>query len=278
MPEYSTIKLGKKYSPLFKVYVTRDGDLVSPFHDIPLYVDDSKDIVSVVNEIPRFENAKFEITKEEAFNPIKQDVKKGKPRFVRNVFPTKGYPWNYGALPQTWEDPNEIDEHVKAKGDNDPIDVIEIGRRRKGIGEVYRAKILGSIALIDEEECDWKVVVIDVEDEKAREVNDIGDVRRVYEGLLENTVSWFRDYKIPDGKGRNAFAMNGEYMNKEFTVNIVRRTHQNWCGMINSGTDVGICRENSTLMDRCDPPVIKADFQSDDEIPGYVYEFEFIEK
>ena len=32
--------------------------------------------------------------------PIKQDVKKGKPRF---------YPWdihwNYGMLPQTWEDP-----------------------------------------------------------------------------------------------------------------------------------------------------------------------------
>lgn len=33
-------------------------------------------------------------------SPIKQDVKKGKPRF---------YPWNihwnYGMLPQTWEDP-----------------------------------------------------------------------------------------------------------------------------------------------------------------------------
>lgn len=35
-------------------------------------------------------------------NPIKQDSKKGKPRFVKNVFPYKGYIWNYGAIPQVW--------------------------------------------------------------------------------------------------------------------------------------------------------------------------------
>ena len=33
-------------------------------------------------------------------NPIKQDVKKGKLRFVRNCFPHHGYIWNYGAFPQ----------------------------------------------------------------------------------------------------------------------------------------------------------------------------------
>lgn len=33
-------------------------------------------------------------------NPIIQDTKKGKLRFVRNCFPHKGYIWNYGAFPQ----------------------------------------------------------------------------------------------------------------------------------------------------------------------------------
>jgi len=33
-------------------------------------------------------------------NPIKQDVKKDKLRFVNNCFPYTGYIWNYGALPQ----------------------------------------------------------------------------------------------------------------------------------------------------------------------------------
>ena len=42
----------------------------------------------------------FQISKEELLNPIKQDVKKGKLRFVRNCFPHKGYLWNYGAFPQ----------------------------------------------------------------------------------------------------------------------------------------------------------------------------------
>lgn len=30
---------------------------------------------------------------------------------------------------QTWENPNVVDEHTKCKGDNDPIDVLEIGYR-----------------------------------------------------------------------------------------------------------------------------------------------------
>lgn len=278
MSKYSTMRLGRKYSPSFKLYVTEGEEVISPFHDVPLYVGSSREVVHVVNEIPRFENAKFEISKEERFNPIKQDVKKGKPRFVRNVFPTRGYLWNYGALPQTWEDPREVDKDVGAKGDNDPVDVIEIGRMRKEVGEVYRAKIVGCIALIDEDECDWKVVVIDVEDEKANEINGIEDVQRVYKGLLESTTSWFRDYKVPDGKGRNSFALDGRYMDKEFAMEVVKRAHESWSGMINSKEDVGICRDNSTLAGKCMPPSVVPDFQSDDEVPGYVHEFEFIEE
>ncbi len=44
-----------------------------------------------------------QISKDELLNPIKQDTKKGKLRFVRNCFPHKGYLWNYGAFPQVRE-------------------------------------------------------------------------------------------------------------------------------------------------------------------------------
>ncbi|KMV65185.1 inorganic pyrophosphatase [Encephalitozoon cuniculi EcunIII-L] len=276
MPAYSTVRVGKKYSPSFKVYVTQDGKIVSPFHDIPLYMSGNREIVSVVNEIPRFENGKFEINKEEAFNPIKQDIKKGWPRFVKNVFPMKGYLWNYGALPQTWENPHEVDRHTGARGDNDPLDVIEIGRKRKEVGEVYQAKVLGSIALVDEGECDWKVVVIDVNDEKAKEINDIEDVRKVYEGLLEQTIFWFKNYKVPDGKPKNNFALDGKYMDKKFTVGIIKSAYENWCGMINSKSDTNICKENSTLMDKVDSPAIVQEDLSDEEVPECVHQFEFI--
>lgn len=42
----------------------------------------------------------LQIATKDPLNPIKQDVKKGKLRYVANVFPHKGYIWNYGAIPQ----------------------------------------------------------------------------------------------------------------------------------------------------------------------------------
>lgn len=49
---------------------------------------------------PLLTRATSQISKEELLNPIKQDIKKGKLRYVRNCFPHKGYLWNYGAFPQ----------------------------------------------------------------------------------------------------------------------------------------------------------------------------------
>ena len=85
-------------------------------------------------------------------------------RFVDNCFPHHGYIWNYGAIPQacpnirapnlptpqlpwlptclrwlllkacwvvvqTWENPEEVDSHTGEKGDNDPVDICELGQR-----------------------------------------------------------------------------------------------------------------------------------------------------
>lgn len=69
------------------------------------------------------------IATKDPLNPIKQDIKKGQLRYVANCFPHHGYIWNYGALPQTWENPNAVDAETGQKGDNDPIDVCEIGAK-----------------------------------------------------------------------------------------------------------------------------------------------------
>mmetsp|Transcript_38893 Transcript_38893/g.153806 ORF Transcript_38893/g.153806 Transcript_38893/m.153806 type:complete len:93 (-) Transcript_38893:722-1000(-) len=72
----------------------------------------------------------MEIATEEANNPIKQDVKKGALRFYKYSDSLV----NYGALPQTWEDPNEKNEDTGCNGDNDPVDVIEISADAKPMG------------------------------------------------------------------------------------------------------------------------------------------------
>lgn len=125
-------------------------------------------------------------------NPIKQDIKKGKLRYVANCFPHHGYIWNYGALPQTWENPEHLDPSTGCKGDNDPIDVLEIGQRVANRGDVVQVKILGTVALIDEGETDWKVITIDVTDPSADQLNDIGDVEKLFPGLLKATIEWFK--------------------------------------------------------------------------------------
>ncbi|KAK7757793.1 Inorganic pyrophosphatase [Diatrype stigma] len=222
-----------------RVYVEKDGVPVSPFHDVPLYANQEQTILNMVVEIPRWTNAKLEISKDELLNPIKQDIKKGKLRYVRNCFPHKGYLWNYGAFPQTWEDPNAIHPETKAKGDNDPLDVCEIGELVGYTGQIKQVKVLGVMALLDEEETDWKVIVVDVNDPLAPKLNDVEDVERHLPGLLRATNEWFRIYKIPDGKPENQFAFTGECKNKNYAMDVIRECAEAWEKLITGKTQPG---------------------------------------
>ena len=248
---YATRQIGAKNTLDYKVYIEEDGKPISSFHDIPLYADKENNIFNMVVEIPRWSNAKLEINKELPLNPIVQDTKKGKLRFVRNCFPHHGYIHNYGAFPQTWEDPNESHPETKAAGDDDPIDVLEIGEAIAYTGEVKQVKALGIMALIDEGETDWKVIAIDVRDPLAPKMNDIEDVEKYFPGLLKATNEWFRIYKIPDGKPENQFAFSGEAKNKKYALDIIKETHESWKTLIEgkSVDDKGISLVSTTLKD-----------------------------
>ncbi|CAF98645.1 unnamed protein product, partial [Tetraodon nigroviridis] len=169
-------------------------------------------------------------------NPDKAGRKKGKLRYVANVFPHKGYIWNYGAIPQTWEDPSHKDGDTGCCGDNDPIDVCEIGSRVCSRGEVIKVKVLGILAMIDEGETDWKVIAIDVNDPEAKDLNNISDVKRLKPGYLEATVDWFKWYKVPDGKPKNEFAFNEEFKDKDFAIEVIKSTHNFWKDLISQNS------------------------------------------
>ncbi|CAE6512342.1 unnamed protein product [Rhizoctonia solani] len=232
MSRYTPRLIGAPHTLEHRVFIEQDGQPVSPFHDIPLFADQSMGILNMVVEVPRWTNAKMEISKEESFNPIRQDIKKGKLRFVRNCFPHHGYIWNYGAFPQTWEDPSQIHAETKAKGDNDPLDVCEIGEQIGYTGQIKQVKVLGIMALLDEGETDWKVIVVDVNDPLAPKLNDVEDIERHLPGLIRATNEWFRIYKIPDGKPENAFAFSGEAKNKKYATEIIHECHEAWRRLI----------------------------------------------
>ncbi|KAH8396966.1 hypothetical protein KR215_006860 [Drosophila sulfurigaster] len=249
MPLYQTVEKGAKNSSNYSLYFKNNcGNVISPMHDIPLFANEEKTVYNMVVEVPRWTNAKMEISLKTPMNPIKQDIKKGKLRFVANCFPHKGYIWNYGALPQTWENPDHIEPSTGCKGDNDPIDVIEIGYRVANRGDVLQVKVLGAIALIDEGETDWKIIAIDAKDPVASKVNDIADVDQYFPGLLRATVEWFKIYKIPDGKPENQFAFNGDAKNAEFATTVIAETHKFWQSLINqpNGGNTAIACQNIT--------------------------------
>jgi inorganic pyrophosphatase len=163
----------------------------------------------------------------------------------------------------TWEDPNEIDEFAGHPGDNDPLDICEIGLRIMKVAEIapgfvcyfsllcFRAdysnavKVIGVLCLIDEGkvveykvffpfnvyilgETDWKVIAISTTDPWSGLLHDISDVERLLPGTLESIKEWFRTYKMFDGKPENQFGMNGEFQSADFAKGVIHRAHLNW--------------------------------------------------
>jgi inorganic pyrophosphatase len=92
--------------------------------------------------------------------------------------------------------------------------------------------VLGILALLDEGETDWKVIVIDVNDPIAPQLNDIADVENIRPGLLGATEEWFTIYKIPDGKPINQFAWNDGAKDRNFATDIIMECHEAWRRLI----------------------------------------------
>ncbi len=130
------------------------------------------------------------------------------------------------------EDPEHTDASTQAKGDGDPVDVCEIGQRIHASGTVVPVKVLGTLAMIDEGETDWKILAIDVNDPLAPDLNDVDDIEKKMPGFLAATVEWFKVYKIPDGKPANTFAFDGKPKDREFAHQVVSDLHRQWKGLM----------------------------------------------
>jgi inorganic pyrophosphatase len=172
----------------------------------------------------------MEIATKQPLNPIMQDTVKatGAPRF----FSYGDAPFNYGCLPQTWEDPQEVDTRTGCGGDNDPLDVAELTPRALGVGAVAPCAVFGALAMIDDGETDWKIVAACVPADALR-----GDwllPRSAYDqlqrelltpGMLDTLRDWFINYKTTDGKPQNVLAEGGRLFSLEETLTIIEGCH-----------------------------------------------------
>eukprot|EP00927_Polykrikos_kofoidii_P030715 TRINITY_DN2643_c0_g1_i5.p1 TRINITY_DN2643_c0_g1~~TRINITY_DN2643_c0_g1_i5.p1 ORF type:complete len:340 (+),score=48.21 TRINITY_DN2643_c0_g1_i5:48-1067(+) len=205
-----------------RFFVDKTGHEISPWHDVPLETEVQGEFW-MVTEIPKMTKPKMEIATKEPFNPIAQDVKKNKLREYHGpVF------WNYGYLPQTWEDPTLKHPQLGVFGDDDPVDVVEIGARAHEQGEVVRVKVLGALAMIDDGELDWKVIAVAIDDPLAAKLQDIGDVEEHAPGVVSGIREWFRWYNTPDGKPLNAFGFGEAPLDRNEACSVIADTHRAW--------------------------------------------------
>merc|ERR1712070_697452 len=103
---------------------------------------------------------------------------------------------------KTWEDPAVKNPEVEdMAGDNDPVDVVEIGETQFPMGTVIAVKPVGIYAMID-------------------------DGEKEFPGTLLKIKEWFRDYKMPDGKPANAFGLGEKCMDKEYTMSVIKETEE----------------------------------------------------
>ena len=89
-------------------------------------------------------------------------------------------------------------------------------------------KVIGVIGLIDGGETDWKLISIAINDSKANDITTIEDIEHFKPGLLNATITWFRDYKTPEGKPKNSFVFDGKPQNSEFAQTIIDEVNDHW--------------------------------------------------
>lgn len=241
---YTPKEVNTKGTEQYRVFVEEKGTVISPWHDIPLVAGttESKDkVFNFLSEIPRGTNDKMELTEVEQWNPIRQDTKKGKLRKITYM----PYPWNYGTFPQTYSVPTTPDPQTNIGGDADPIDVVDVGLFTHKIGEVVRVKVVGVLGLIDEGETDWKVIAVNVADPKAHFINGPADLEVHKPGVIATLIDFFTNYKIPDGKGKNTLAFNGEIKDKEFALSVIEHHHEGWKSLWGSNASLAASKKYS---------------------------------
>ena len=62
MSTYTARKIGAPNTLEHRVYIEKDGVPISAFHDVPLFANEQKTILNMIVEIPRWSNAKLEVS------------------------------------------------------------------------------------------------------------------------------------------------------------------------------------------------------------------------
>ncbi len=167
------------------------------YHDIPFGDADKYELNAIV-EIPKWSRVKYE------FNHETWAI------WVDRVWKTPlWYTFNYGDLPQTWNE-----------WDNDPLDVIILCSEKLSVWSVVPCRVVGWLKMIDSWEDDYKILAV-ADDKYYWDVNDIEDIN-IKE--LEDIEYYMLHYKDLHWK---KVELNW-WDNRDTAINILKICHEDY--------------------------------------------------
>jgi len=214
---------------------------VSPWHTVDLYVrtwlDDDTDLFRYINEMPLGTLLKYEVQPDSARNAIIEDPK-GTQRLAAFG---QAVPFNYGCFPQTYRDPEKVDELYGAPGDDDPMDVLDVSTEPVGVGTVVQCRPLGAVCLIDEGRADWKVLVVNVDTKGPLSgARCVEDVESIIPGRIEQCLKWIDDFKQSSGK--DEAKMHFEVHSVDEAKKLIAADHASWQKLVAEAGPEGLAR------------------------------------
>ncbi|KAL1449137.1 hypothetical protein WDU94_000367 [Cyamophila willieti] len=171
--------------------------------------------LNMIVETPSYTNDKMHINLNKPLNPITRGVRMG------------GYIWNYGTLPQTWQNPDENDTFTGLKGDGHPLDVIDLGEKSLKEGDIIQVKVLAALGLNYHGKTDWKIIAINANDSEARLLNTLEDLEDLFPTMIETTINWFK-YWHPDWN----LTLFEKPKEKEFAYKVIAQSNKQWAQLM----------------------------------------------
>jgi len=211
------------------------GKFISPWHHIPLRPErySHRTIVNVVVEMPQGTRAKYEMNAKRPCNPLVQSVIDGE--YCHLSFGE--LPYNYGFVPQTWEDPNHktLYNSTYHSGDNDPLDALVLSGTRLRPGEVVAARVLGSFPMLDTNEMDHKLLVVNMADPKFGRITSSKALKDKHSKVIRELVDWLIDCADPDKNAIIGCDINRRSKcmpaDQDASVSVIEETHQFWAAL-----------------------------------------------
>lgn len=112
--------------------------------------------------------------------------------------------------------------------------LFDIGQDIGSVGQVKQVKILGGLAVVDDNETDWKMLGIDMKDPLEPLVNSVADVERYRPGTTEAFYDWFAGLEA-----EKAPIVGDEYQDLAFCIEKVEESHTFWTDLVNGKADPG---------------------------------------